>query len=221
MRGMLIFVLLCNLAFAVTKEDMDKLVSDAAAVVRELKAEKDNLPEELLKGAKGVVVCPGFIKGAFVVGASGGKCAASVKDPKTGNWSVPAFYKLAQASIGFQLGVESIDLLLVVKTERGVRSLLRSKVKLGGDVSLAAGPVGRSASAGTDVTLKADIYSYSKARGVFAGVSLQGGALIPDKDGMKAYYGKTTEAKQVLYGKVKAPSSASTFLQALEEASGF
>ncbi|MFN3813416.1 MAG: lipid-binding SYLF domain-containing protein [Aquificaceae bacterium] len=205
MKGMLMLVLLYSLALAVTKEDVDKVVSDAAAIVRELKA------EELLKEAKGVIVCPGVIKSALVVGVSAGKCVASIKDPKVGGWSAPAFYKLAQASLGFQLGVESIDLVLVVKTERGVRSLLKTRVKLGGDVSLAAGPVGRSASASTDIALKADIYSYSKAKGVFAGVSLQGGALIPDEDSIRAYYGRTLTAKQVLYEKVKASSSASVF----------
>ncbi len=211
----ILVVLLTGLSFARTKEDVDKLVEDSASVINELKNDEEKIPIDLLRRAKGVIVCPGLIKGAFIVGAGGGSCVVSYRNQKSGSWSAPAFYKIIQASVGFQLGVEAIDLLLVINTDRGMRSLIKSKVKLGADASVAAGPVGRSVSASTDVVLKADIYSYSKAKGIFAGVSLQGAILVPDGESIRIYYGKDLNPSEILFGNLHAPASALKFLDAL------
>lgn len=216
MKFILAILALVSLALAVDKEDMEKLVEESTWVVKDLKLGAEGIPEELLKKARGVIVCPGLIKGAFIFGGGGGNCTVSYRNPTTGEWSAPAFYTLAHASVGFQIGVESVDLLLVVNTDRGMRSLLRNKVKLGADLSVAAGPAGRSASASTDLALKADIYSYSKAKGIFAGVSLQGAVLIPYEDGIFAYYGKHLTPKEILFGKVQMPPSAVKFTQTLK-----
>ncbi|MEJ5339223.1 MAG: lipid-binding SYLF domain-containing protein [Aquificaceae bacterium] len=217
MKSLLLFLLIITLSFGTTKEDMDKLLEDSVAMLKELGKSKEDIPSDLLRRARGVVICPSMLRGAFIVGAGAGNCVVSYKDPKTGEWSAPAFYTLAQASIGFQLGVESVDLLLVIGTDRGMKSLLRNKVKLGADVSVAAGPVGRGASAGTDIALKADIYSYSRARGVFAGVSLQGAVLSFNSEGIRAYYGETLSPKEILFGKVRRPESAIRLSRTLTE----
>ncbi|RME11611.1 MAG: hypothetical protein D6804_02835 [Aquificota bacterium] len=217
MKSLLLFLLIITLSFGTTKEDMDKLLEDSVAMLKELGKSKEDIPSDLLRRARGVVICPSMLRGAFIVGAGAGNCVVSYKDPKTGEWSAPAFYTLAQASIGFQLGVESVDLLLVIGTDRGMKSLLRNRVKLGADVSVAAGPVGRGASAGTDIALKADIYSYSRARGVFAGVSLQGAVLSFNSEGIRAYYGETLSPKEILFGKVRKPESAIRLSRTLTE----
>lgn len=217
MKGLLLFLFIIALSFGTTKEDMDKLLEDSVAVLEELRESKESIPSDLLMRARGVVICPSMLRGAFIVGAGAGNCMVSYRDPKTGDWSAPAFYTLAQLSIGFQLGVESVDLLLIVGTDRGMRSLLRNRVKLGADVSIAAGPVGRGASAGTDIALKADIYSYSRARGVFAGVSLQGAVLSTNNEGIKAYYGEPINPKEILFGKVRKPESAVKLSRILTE----
>lgn len=221
MRTILALLSLICISLAVSKEDMDRLVENSTSVIKELRTGAEGIPEELLKKAKGVIVCPGLIKGAFIFGAGGGNCVVSYKNPNTGEWSAPAFYTLAQASFGFQIGVESVDLLLVINTDRGTKSLLRSKVKFGADLSVAAGPAGRSASASTDINLNADIYSYSKARGVFAGVSLQGAVLIPYEDGIIAYYGKKLTPREILFGKVHMPASAIEFTKTLKASTTF
>lgn len=217
MKSLALLLILVALSFGVTREDMDDLVEDSIAVLRELEMSREEIPSDLLRRAKGVVICPNMLRGAFVVGAGAGSCVVSYRDPKTKEWSAPAFYTLAQASIGLQLGLESVDLLLVIGTDRGMRSLLNNRVKLGADVSVATGPVGRGASAGTDIAMRADIYSYSRTRGAFAGVSLQGAVLSANNEGIRAYYGEPLHPKDILFGRVKKSESASKLSKILTE----
>jgi lipid-binding SYLF domain-containing protein len=155
---------------------------DAAAVMTEILNVPDNIPQDLLDKARCVIVMPSVIKAAFIVGGSYGRGTMVCRTGKTfsGPWGAPAMYALEGGSIGFQIGGEATDFVFLVMNNRGVDSLLHSKVKLGADASIAAGPVGRAAAADTDAYLRSEILSYSRARGVFAGVSLEGSTLRPD-----------------------------------------
>ena len=222
MKKMLVCMLLCVITTLSWAEDRDKVldrVTEAGNVMNEIMAAPDKgIPEDILGSAECVAVVPSMLKGGFIVGAAYGKGVASCKTPR--GWSAPAFFRVEGGSFGFQIGGQAVDLVMVIMNERGMRALLSSKFKLGADASAAAGPLGRTASAETDATLRADILSYSRARGAFAGVSLEGSTLRPDNDANKNLYGKKIEAKEiVLDGAVKPPASASTLLETLDKAS--
>src|SRR5450432_579103 len=198
-----------SVSAADAEKDEDRL-RNSGTVLKEILDVPDNIPQDLLDKADCVVVFPSVLKAAFIVGGSYGRGAMSCRkgDDFRGPWGAPTMMALEGGSFGFQIGGEATDFVLLVMNERGARGILASKVKLGGDASVAAGPVGRDASADTDATLRAEILSYSRARGLFAGVSLQGSTIRPDNGDNRSVYGRKIPAKDiVLSGKVAPPSA--------------
>jgi lipid-binding SYLF domain-containing protein len=182
----------------------------------------EGIPQDLLDKARCVVVMPSVVKGAFIVGASYGRGTMVCRTGSdfSGPWGPPAMYALEGGSIGFQIGGQATDFIFLVMNERGAQSLLHSKVRLGADVSAAAGPVGRTATADTDAYLRSQILSYSRARGVFAGVSLAGSTLRPDNDANRLLYGRRAEASEIIQGKeLTPPVAAHDLIARLQEAS--
>ena len=191
-------------------------INEAAQVLKEIHAvpEKD-IPQELWEKTDCVIVIPGLKKAAFGIGGEYGKGVMSCRNGQ--QWSAPIFMKLAKGSWGFQIGAQSIDLVLLVMNESGVDKMLSNKVSLGAEASVAAGPVGRDARAGTDLQLKSEILAYSRAQGLFAGIDLSGGVLQPDDDDNKDAYGSVAP-RQVLHGAVQPPAGAAPFMTALKRA---
>ena len=203
------------------KKEEDR-VENSGKVMQEILNAPDSIPQSVLDKADCVVVLPSVVKAAFIVGASYGRGVMTCRGGKDfqGKWGAPTMMALEGGSAGLQLGGEATDFVLLLMNSRAASGILASKVKLGGDASAAAGPVGRTASAETDASLRADILSYSRARGAFAGVSLEGSTLRPDNDANKNLYGKKIEAKEiVLDGGVQAPPSASTLISTLDKGS--
>jgi SH3 domain-containing YSC84-like protein 1 len=197
-------------------------VENAGKVMQEILNAPDSIPQSVLDKADCVVVLPSVVKAAFIIGGSYGRGVMTCRGGKDfqGKWGAPTMMALEGASGGLQIGGQATDFVLLLMNSRSASGILTSKVKLGGDASAAAGPVGRTASAETDATLRADILSYSRARGAFAGVSLEGSTLRPDNGANEKLYGKKIEAKEiVLDGAVKAPPSASTLISTLDKAS--
>jgi lipid-binding SYLF domain-containing protein len=180
----------------------------------------DDIPQDLLDKAECVIVFPSVLKAAFVVGGSYGRGAMVCRTGEhfSGAWGAPAMYALEGASVGFQLGGQATDLVLLVMNNKGASSILSSKVKLGVDASAAAGPKGRDASADTDAYLRAEILSYSRSRGLFAGVSLEGSTLRPDDDASADVYGRKITAKEIVLGnKVAVPASGRHLVAVLQK----
>jgi lipid-binding SYLF domain-containing protein len=180
----------------------------------------DNIPQELLEKAECVIVFPSVLKAAFIVGGDYGRGAMVCRKGEhfKGPWGSPAMYALEGGSIGFQLGGEATDLVLLVMNERGASSILDSKVKIGADLSAAAGPKGRDASADTDATLRAEILSYSRSRGLFAGISLEGSTLRPDNDASADVYGRKITAREIILGgKASTPESGQHLVRVLQK----
>ncbi len=203
------------------KAEQDRL-RNADTVVKEILKVPDNIPQELLDKARCVVVMPSVLKAAFVVGASYGRGTMVCRTGKdfSGPWGAPAMYALEGGSIGLQIGGEATDFVLLVMNDRGADSLLRSKIKLGADASVAAGPVGRTAAADTDAYMRSEILSYSRARGVFAGISLEGSTLRPDKEANRNLYGHSVTAAQIIQESgVQAPAAASHLIAELQKTS--
>ena len=196
--------------------DEVKRLNEAATVLSELRAAPDNgIPQDLWNKTECVVVIPSMKKAAFLVGGEYGSGVMSCKSG--GNWSSPVFMQLAKGSVGFQIGAQSTDLVLVVMNRRGMDKLLNDKVTLGADMSVAAGPVGRIASAATDAQLNAEMLSYSRSQGLFAGVNLSGGALTPDKDANARAYG-SVDARAVAMGETHPVlQEGAPFLNALRQ----
>lgn len=199
------------------KEDATDRLDNAARVLHEVMAAPDKgIPNEVMERAKCVAVVPHMVKGGFVIGAEGGKGVATCRTER--GWSAPAFFTVAGGSWGLQIGVEGVDLVMIFQNEQGMEHLLNSKFEVGGDASAAAGPVGRHASADTDWKMNAEILTYSRAKGVFAGLTLNGAAVKEDKDTMAAVYGPDVTQRAALTGKVPAPAEAHTFLAAVRGA---
>src|SRR3954453_6594022 len=202
---------------ATDKEEASDRLDNAAKVLHEVMSAPDKgIPSEVMDHAKCVAVVPHMVKGGFVVGAEGGKGVATCR-PASG-WSAPAFFMVAGGSWGLQIGVEGIDLVMVFQNDKGMEHLLNSKFKVGGDASAAAGPVGRHASAATDWKMDAEILTYSRAKGAFAGLTLNGAVVKQDEDSMKSMYGADVTERAVLTGKGPAPPAAPAFLQAVRGA---
>ena len=200
-----------------TKED-DRL-RNSGTVLKEILDIPDNIPQDLLDKADCVVVFPSVLKAAFIVGASYGRGAMSCRSGEDfrGPWGAPTMMALEGGSFGLQIGGEATDFVSLVMNESGARGILASKVKLGGDVSAAAGPVGRDSSAETDATLRSEILSYSRARGLFAGVSLEGSTIRPDNGDNTRVYGRKVPARDiVLSGKIPAPPAAQQLISTLD-----
>ena len=214
----LVSILLAALP-ACAQKDENKRVENAGTVLTEILNVPDNIPQNLLGKAECVIVLPSVKKFAIGVGGSYGRGVMTCRGGKdfTGPWSAPSMMALEGGSFGLQLGGEATDFVLLVMNSRGANSILSSKVKLGGDLSAAAGPVGRDASASTDVKLNAEILTYSRSKGAFAGISLDGSTLRPDNDANKHLYGKEINAKDiVLTSSVQAPPSAKTLISTLD-----
>ena len=200
-----------------TKDD-DRL-RNSGAVLKEILDVPDNIPQGLLDKADCDVVFPSVLKAAFIVGGSYGRGAMSCRqgDDFKGPWGAPTMMALEGGSFGFQIGGQATDFVLLVMNESGARGILASKVKLGGDASVAAGPVGRDASADTDATLRSEILSYSRARGLFAGVSLEGSTIRPDNGDNRRVYGRKIPAREiVLSGTVPVPPAAEQLISTLD-----
>jgi SH3 domain-containing YSC84-like protein 1 len=197
-------------------------VQNAGTVMSEILNTPENIPRDLLNKAECVIVLPSVLKAAFIVGASYGRGVMTCRSGAnfTGKWSAPSMVALEGASFGLQIGGQATDFVLLLMSDSSAKGILSSKVKIGGDASAAAGPKGRDASAATDVTMRAEILSYSRARGVFAGVSLAGSTLRPDNDANKRLYGKEVSASDiVLKGAVPPPPSARLLLSVLNKKS--
>jgi lipid-binding SYLF domain-containing protein len=203
-------------------KDENNRLENAGTVIQEILDVPDNIPQDLLNKARCVVVLPSVLKAAFVVGGSYGRGAMVCRTGKdfTGPWGAPAMYALEGGSFGLQIGAEATDFVILVMNNRGADSLLHSKVKLGGDASIAAGPKGRTTSADTDAFMRAEMLSYSRARGVFAGVSLEGSTLRPDNDANHRLYGPdATAALIITEPKYESPESGKTLVHRLQKAS--
>jgi len=210
-------VLMATSAFAqLKKHDIEK-INDAATVLSELRNAEDNgIPDAIWSKAHCVVVIPNLTKAGFIVG---GEHGSGVMSCRTGNtWGPPVFMEMTKGSLGFQAGVQNIDLVLVVMNERGAEKLLNNKVTLGVDASVAAGPVGRAASAATDAQLTAEMLSYSRSKGLFAGINLSGGSLNPDHSKNERAYGANASARDIALG--TTPVRATPEMQAFTNALG-
>ena len=204
----LCFMLLAGSLYAANKEQ--KRLENSGLVMQEIMNTPENIPQAVMEKAECVIVFPSVLKAAFIVGGSYGRGAMVCRTGKDfrGSWGAPAMFALEAGSVGFQIGGQATDLVLLVMNERGASSILSSKVKLGADASVAAGPVGRDASANTDAYMRAEILSYSRSRGLFAGISLEGSTLRPDDDATARVYGrKLTASEIVLGGKIGIPAS--------------
>ena len=196
---------------ALGQDTEEERVANASKVIKEIMNIPDDVPQDVIDKADCVVVLPSVIKFAFGIGGSYGRGVMTCRSGKNfhGAWSAPTMMALEGGSFGLQLGGQATDFVLLLMSPRSASSILSSKVKLGGDVSAAAGPVGRNASAETDVSLRAEILSYSRARGLFAGISLAGSTLRPDNDANKKLYGNEVRANAIVFNKdVPAPKSA-------------
>jgi SH3 domain-containing YSC84-like protein 1 len=190
-------------------------IRDSRAVLRELMQTPDrSIPRDLLESAKCIAVIPTEIKGAFIVGAQYGKGLAMCRTRQ--GWSAPVFLTVAGGSFGFQIGGAATDLVLVFRNREGLQHLLSDKFKIGADATAAAGPVGRNTSAATDVEMRAEILTYSRSRGIFAGVSLDGTVVSPDPSGDEALYGKNVDREAILRGRVSVPEVAQRLVAEVE-----
>src|SRR5438128_956941 len=197
-------------------------LENCGTVLKEIMDIPDDIPQELIDKAECIIVFPSVIKAAFVFGASYGRGAMSCRTGEhfTGPWSAPAMMALEGGSFGLQLGGQATDFVLLVMNPRGARAILSSKVKLGADASAAAGPKGRNAEASTDVTLRAEVLTYSRARGLFAGISLAGSTVRPDNDANERVYDKKVEAQDIVFkGTVRVPTAAQPLVAYLNKKS--
>jgi len=215
---MTVLLSLCSFGWAETqREKSNDRLDNAARVLHEIMEAPDSgIPEEVLEHARCVAVVPHMLKGGFIFGAENGKGVATCRTPN--GWSAPAFFVITGGSWGLQIGVEGVDLVMIIQSERGMQQLLSSKFQLGGDASAAAGPVGRHASAETNWKLETEILTYSRSRGAFAGISFNGAWIRRDEESMKAVYGRNSSTKAALRGRTAAPAAAASFLNAVRGA---
>ena len=208
-----------TLCSAHPKKEQERL-ENSGVVMQEIMNIPDNIPQEVLEKAECVIVFPSVLKAAFVVGASYGRGAMVCRTGEhfRGPWGAPAMFALEGGSVGFQIGGQATDLILLDMNERGASSILESKVKLGGDASVAAGPVGRDAAANTDAYMRAEVLSYSRTRGLFAGISLEGSTLRPDDDATADVYGRKLTAREIVAGgNVSIPKSGRHLVSVLQK----
>jgi len=214
-----VLLILSSWAAAANPEKDEDRLRNSGTVLKEVLDVPDDIPQDLLDRADCVVVFPSVLKAAFIVGGSYGRGAMSCRRGENfrGPWGAPTMMALEGGSFGLQIGGEATDFVLLIMNERGASGILASKVKIGADASAAAGPVGRTASAETDATLRADILSYSRARGAFVGVSLEGSTIRPDNGANKEIYGKDIPAREiVLSGRVAVPPAAQKMVSTLD-----
>lgn len=216
----LVCVILSLVIVPLCAEDdvLDKRILECADLFDEIMQMPDEaIPEELLLKCSAVAIFPSVLKGGFIIGGRYGKGVILHRDNETGKWSAPVFCTIRGISYGFQIGGQAIDLILVITNERGLKSLLESNITLGGDLAASAGPVGRNAEVSTDLMLKAGIFSYSRSKGLFAGISLKGSVVKLDKRSHREYYGQDLTAEEILFeGKVKLTSAGKQLIEVLE-----
>lgn len=203
------------------KKETDRL-DNCGMVLKEVMDIPDDIPEDLINKAECIIIFPSVLKAAFVFGGSYGRGAMTCRTGEhfTGPWSAPTMMALEGGSFGLQLGGQATDFVLLVMNPRGAHAILSSKVKLGADASAAAGPKGRTANASTDVTMRAEVLSYSRNRGLFAGLSLEGSTVRPDNDGNERVYGKKVEAESIIFkGAVAVPPAAQKMVAYLNQKS--
>jgi SH3 domain-containing YSC84-like protein 1 len=210
-----VFLLTAASAFAALSKGEVKRLHESATILTELRNSPDKaIPEDLWNKARCVLVIPSLKKAAFIVG---GEYGSGVMSCRTKGWTAPVFMQLAKGSWGFQIGAEEVDLVLLVMNQRGVDKLLQDRVSLGADASVAAGPVGRSAAAATDGQMHAEMLSYSRSQGLFAGIDISGGVLRPDNDADARAYGPNLKAREIVEstGHIRMPPSARSFVTSL------
>lgn len=201
--------------YAANYKLIDK-IDEAEEVLKEImRVPEKSIPTDLFSRCKAIAIFPSTIRGGFIFGARYGKGVILAHDEKTGQWSGPAFFTIAGGSWGFQIGAQSIDLILMIMNERGLRGLLQTKFTLGGDVGVSAGPVGRGAEASTDLSLKAGILSYSRSRGLFAGITLKGAVIKPNNDANSSLYGRSIFAEEILKHRAESPPCAQDLRETL------
>lgn len=198
------------------EDTVDRLRKSVDVIQAIMSTPDKGIPEEVLSNAKCIVVVPDLIKGGFIFGGKHGRGVASCRTAD--GWSGPAFVSVGGGSWGLQIGVEGVDLVMLVMNDQGFQHLLSSKFQLTGEGSVAAGPVGRHASAGTDWKMNTQVLTYSRSRGVFAGITLEGAVVEQDDDSTKAIYGKRMKFSNILSGKVSTPKSAEAFMKAVSDA---
>ena len=212
----------CSFASPVNEQKENDRIRNSGTVLKEILDVPDDIPRDLLAKARCVIVLPSVLKAAFVAGADYGRGIMTCRTGSefNGPWGAPTMMALEGGSFGFQIGGEATDFVILVMNNRGAESLLHSKVKLGADASIAAGPKGREIEADTDVTMRSEMFSYSRSRGVFAGVSLEGTTLRPDNGANRRLYGKDVSAIEIIKeSKVEAPASAHILIATLQQAS--
>ena len=208
---------LATFVSATDKSDVQDRLQKSSQVLQEILAAPDKgIPEEVLTKAKCIAVVPHMIKGGMGFGGQHGRGVATCRT--TQGWSAPAFFTISGGSFGLQIGAEGVDLVMLMMNDKGMQALLSNKVEIGGDMSAAAGPVGRHAQAGTDWKLETPILTYSRAKGAFAGVTINGSVIRSDEDSTKAFYGKELTSKQLLAGTVPPPPEARDFLNTVARA---
>jgi lipid-binding SYLF domain-containing protein len=209
---------LTSIGWAATNREatVDRM-DHAGRVLHEVMAAPDKgIPQEVLEHAKCVAVVPHLLKGGFVIGAENGRGVATCRTAD--GWSAPAFFSITGGSWGLQIGVEGVDLVLIIQDDKGMQQLIGSGFELGGDASAAAGPVGRHASADTNWKLETEVLTYSRAKGLFAGVTLNGASIRRDDDSTEAIYGRDVPTRRILQGDEAVPASAQSFLDAVRDA---
>jgi lipid-binding SYLF domain-containing protein len=214
--GLMCALLISSFTFA--SESAQSRAEAAATVLNEIMSAPDNgIPVEILNSAKCVAVVPSLVKGGFVVGASHGRGMATCR-LDNGGWTAPAPLTMTGGSIGFQIGLQGVDLVMMIMNDRGLQALLTNKFKLGADASAAAGPVGRHVEGSTDWKLKAEVLTYSRARGLFAGVTVNGSSITQDEDATRELYGRFISFKTILTGAVDSPRGGEPFVAAVRKA---
>jgi SH3 domain-containing YSC84-like protein 1 len=208
---------LSGFAWAEDKSDVQKRLDNAATVLQEITAAPDKgIPEDVLNSAQCVAIVPRMVKAGLGIGGQHGRGVATCKN--TQGWSAPSFFSISGGSFGLQIGAEGVDLVMLFMNEKGMQALLSNKFQVGGDASASAGPVGRQAAAGTDWKMKSPILTYSRSKGAFAGISLNGSVIKQDADATKAFYAQDMTSQQLLPGQVPAPPEARNFLNTVARA---
>ena len=212
---------LTSAAFAEDREAKvaDRLEASVDTLADMTKAADNGIPQDLLESSHCVVIIPGMKKAGFIFGAKYGRGFASCRRPNNSGWSAPAAMRVEGGSVGFQIGASETDVVLLVMNDRGMKHLLSDKFTIGGDATAAAGPIGRDASAQTDAMMKAEMLSYSRSRGLFAGISLEGATLRPDQETNRELYGRDATNREILTGDFKTPAGAEKFKHALNRES--
>jgi lipid-binding SYLF domain-containing protein len=200
------------------ENDVDRLQSGATVIKEIMSAPDAGVPDEIINNAKCIAVIPSMLKAAFGVGGAYGKGVASCRTEK--GWSAPAFFSLKGGSFGFQIGGQAADIVMLIMNDEGMNNLLASKFKLGADASVAAGPVGRHADASTDWKMRAQVLTYSRARGIFAGISLNGAVITQSKDDTRDFYGRMVPFRTILRGNIDSPKEAEIWHDTLGKYAG-